>query len=152
MEVQLRVHYSEAYVASTHAFDTTRKAGWVAAALSYPSTTHPRAKLDLVLRAADCLSTLRRRLAAGLDVRPIWSENMVMSSERSVAASEFKARCLALLDHVAETGEPLIVTKRGRPVARVVPARQSGRTSLRGSVTVRGDIVAPILDAWDVDR
>jgi len=72
--------------------------------------------------------------------------------ERSVAAAAFKARCLALLDRVAETGEPLVVTKRGRPVARVVPARRAATTSLRGSVTVRGDIVAPILDAWEADR
>jgi len=75
-----------------------------------------------------------------------------MSDHRSVAASTFKARCLALLDRVAETGEPLIVTKRGRPVARVVPARLTEPTSLRGSVTVRSDIVAPILDTWDADR
>jgi prevent-host-death family protein len=78
---------------------------------------------------------------------------MVMSSSgRSSPASTFKAKCLALLDRVAETGEPLVVTKRGRPVARVVPmlSRQSG--SLRGSVTVRGDIVGPILDSWDLDR
>ena len=75
-----------------------------------------------------------------------------MSSERSVAASEFKARCLALLDHVAETGEPLIVTKRGRPVARVVPLQPSTAPSLRGSVTVRGDLVAPVLDKWNIDR
>ncbi len=78
---------------------------------------------------------------------------MVMSSSgRSIPASTFKAKCLALLDRVAETGEPLVVTKRGRPVARVVPmlSRQSG--SLRGSVTVRGDIVGPILDSWDLDR
>lgn len=78
---------------------------------------------------------------------------MVMStSGRSIPASTFKSKCLALLDRVAETGEPLVVTKRGRPVARVVPmpAGQSG--SLRGSVTVRGDIVGPILDFWDLDR
>lgn len=78
---------------------------------------------------------------------------MVMStSDRSIPASTFKAKCLALLDRVAETGDPLVVTKRGRPVARVVPmpSRQSG--SLRGSVTVRGDIVGPILDSWDLDR
>lgn len=77
---------------------------------------------------------------------------MVMSGHRTVAASAFKTHCLALLDRVAETGEPLIVTKRGKPVARVVPARLAEPTSLRGSVTVRGDIVAPILDAWDADR
>lgn len=77
---------------------------------------------------------------------------MVMSDHRSVAASTFKTHCLALLDRVAETGEPLVVTKRGRPVARVVPARSTEPISLRGSVTVRGDIVAPILDAWDADR
>jgi len=70
----------------------------------------------------------------------------------TVAASVFKARCLALLDRVAETGEPLVITKRGRPVARVVPARRAEPSSLRGSVTIRGDIVAPMLDAWEADR
>jgi prevent-host-death family protein len=74
------------------------------------------------------------------------------SSSKSVTASAFKARCLALLDRVAETGEPLVVTKRGRPVARVVPARAPGSGSLRGSVTVRGDIVRPVLGSWDLDR
>ncbi|MBV9281336.1 MAG: type II toxin-antitoxin system Phd/YefM family antitoxin [Chloroflexi bacterium] len=41
--------------------------------------------------------------------------------EQSVPAGEFKQRCLALLDRVAETGMPIVVTKRGVPVARVVP-------------------------------
>lgn len=52
---------------------------------------------------------------------------------RSIAASQFKARCLALLDEVAETKETLVVTKRGKPVARVVPAEEP--RSLIGSVT-----------------
>ena len=74
-----------------------------------------------------------------------------MSSKRVVPAGRFKAECLALLDRVEQTGEPVVVTKRGRPVAEVVPIRAKAR-SLKGSVTVRGDIVGPILDAWDVDR
>ncbi|MEX1104116.1 MAG: type II toxin-antitoxin system Phd/YefM family antitoxin, partial [Dehalococcoidia bacterium] len=40
---------------------------------------------------------------------------------RTMPAGEFKAKCLALLDEVAETGEELVVTKRGKPVARVAP-------------------------------
>jgi prevent-host-death family protein len=54
--------------------------------------------------------------------------------EQSIPAGEFKQRCLALLDRVAETGMPIVVTKRGRPVARVVPlesSKQSIRRSLR---------------------
>ncbi len=74
-----------------------------------------------------------------------------MSSKRIVPAGRFKAECLALLDRVEQTGEPLVVTKRGRPVAEVVPVRAT-RRSLKGSVTVRGDILGPILDTWDVDR
>jgi prevent-host-death family protein len=74
------------------------------------------------------------------------------SSERTIGAAAFKARCLSLLDRVAETGESLVITKRGKAVARVVPARRTPSSSLRGSVTVRGDIVRPILDAWDADR
>ncbi len=54
-------------------------------------------------------------------------------AQRRISASEFKAKCLALLDEVAETRETLVVTKRGKPVARVVPAEDP--RSLIGSVT-----------------
>jgi len=74
-----------------------------------------------------------------------------MRSKRVVAAGRFKAECLALLDRVEQTGEPLVVTKRGRPVAEVVPIRAT-RRSLKGSVTVRGDIIGPILDGWELER
>lgn len=74
------------------------------------------------------------------------------TTTRSIGAAEFKARCLAILDRVARTGESLTVTKRGRPVARVVPVRPDGGPSLRGSVGVRGDIVTPVLGDWDVER
>jgi prevent-host-death family protein len=73
------------------------------------------------------------------------------SREQTIGAAAFKARCLSLLDRVAETGESLIITKRGKAVARIVPARRTPAASLRGSVTVRGDIVRPILDAWDAE-
>jgi prevent-host-death family protein len=56
-----------------------------------------------------------------------------MAAKRTIPASEFKAKCLALLDEVAETKETLIVTKRGKPVAQVVPAEEP--RSLIGSVT-----------------
>lgn len=60
--------------------------------------------------------------------------------ERSVMASEFKQRCLALLDEVERTGVPLVVTKRGRAVARVVAIvdHQRGRPTM-GSVTLLAD-------------
>jgi prevent-host-death family protein len=75
-----------------------------------------------------------------------------MTMKKHVPAGRFKAECLALLDEVADTQEPIVVTKRGRPVAEVVPIRGPKPRSLRGSVTVRGDIVAPVLDDWDIDR
>ena len=54
-------------------------------------------------------------------------------AQRSISASEFKAKCLALLDEVAEKGQPLVVTKRGKPVARVLPVEEP--RSLIGTVT-----------------
>lgn len=60
----------------------------------------------------------------------IYSGHMIT---RRVTATEFKAKCLALLDEVAEKKESLVVTKRGRPIARVVPAEEP--RSLIGSVT-----------------
>lgn len=75
---------------------------------------------------------------------------VTMKAKRVVPAGRFKAECLALLDRVEQTGEPVVVTKRGRPVAEVVPIRVKNR-SLKGSVTFCGDIVGPILDTWDLE-
>jgi prevent-host-death family protein len=75
-----------------------------------------------------------------------------MSKKRLMAAGRFKAECLAVLDRVAETGEPVVVTKRGRPVAEVVPVRTRRLPSLRGSARTHGDIVGPILGRWNIDR
>lgn len=69
-----------------------------------------------------------------------------------ISASQFKARCLALLDEVAEGGGELVVTKRGRPVARVVPL--GDRVSLRGSVEFKvsdEELIAPIDETWEAD-
>jgi prevent-host-death family protein len=53
---------------------------------------------------------------------------------RTVKVSEFKAKCLKLLAEVADTGEDLVVTKRGKPLARVVPERSGKPTTLQGSM------------------
>lgn len=68
---------------------------------------------------------------------------------RTIAAARFKAECLALLDRVDATGEELVVTKRGRPVARIVPVADAAPRSLLGSVTEHRDVLAPIGDHWD---
>lgn len=68
-------------------------------------------------------------------------------SAKSIPAGEFKTRCLALLDEVSQTGEPLVVTKRGKPVARVVPVEQP--RSLLHSVKKEKDLISPIGERWD---
>ena len=69
------------------------------------------------------------------------------NSQRTVPAGEFKARCLALLDEVAETGRPVLVTKRGKPVARLVPVEAP--PGLLHSVKKERDLVSPIEEKWD---
>ena len=71
---------------------------------------------------------------------------------RHVPAGEFKARCLALLDEVADTGAELVVTKYGRPVAKVIPVGKVDGKPLEGSVLFEGDLVSPILEDWDLDQ
>jgi prevent-host-death family protein len=71
---------------------------------------------------------------------------------KTVPAGHFKAHCLALLDKVARTRQPLIVTKRGKPVTKVVPTEMPASADLLGSVKFHRDIVAPILDRWEVER
>ncbi len=77
---------------------------------------------------------------------------------RALKASEFKAKCLAVLDEVDRTGEPVTILKRGRPVARLVPAsRGSARypqETLAGTGKILGDIVGPVVpaSAWKATR
>ncbi len=70
---------------------------------------------------------------------------------RTVPAAEFKAKCLSLLDEVAATGVPLVITKRGRPVARIEPIDPSATGDLRGSVVRERDLISPIDEDWDAD-
>lgn len=75
--------------------------------------------------------------------------------DRKINAAAFKARCLALIDEVAESGEPLIVTKRGKAKVQIVAVREKPKTlrgALKGSFKIIGDIVGPIVDDWDEDR
>ena len=74
---------------------------------------------------------------------------MTMARTREIPAGEFKARCLALLDDVALTRQEIVVTKRGRAVARLVPIEKA--PSLRGSVLEADDIVDPIDVAWEAN-
>ena len=78
---------------------------------------------------------------------------MTMEVElRSVPAGEFKAKCLALLDEVALTGRSLVVTKRGKPVAKVTPLDDTEPPDLRGSILWEKDILSPIEETWDAER
>ena len=65
----------------------------------------------------------------------------------TIQASEFKAKCLALMDQVARTGETIVVTKNGRPVAELRPHRPPRAKSIRGlhkgRIKILGDIVSP---------
>ena len=77
---------------------------------------------------------------------------MTMSAiAKKIPAGEFKAKCLALLDRVEETLEPIVITKRGRAVAQLIPISRPKQKSLRGSVKYLGNIVAPLKESWDVD-
>ena len=71
---------------------------------------------------------------------------------RTIPAGQFKARCLKLLDEVAETGVTLVVTKRGKPVAKLTPVEEP--PSLKGSVVYLvsdEELIAPIDEAWNVE-
>lgn len=75
-----------------------------------------------------------------------------------INASEFKARCLSILDQVKATGERVVILKRGQPVAELGPTTQSlagyPQLRLQGTVTVMGDIVGPVVpeDHWESNR
>ena len=71
---------------------------------------------------------------------------------KTIKASEFKAKCLKLMDEVAESGEEIVITKNGRPTARLVPYRAKPGIWFgadRGKLEVLGDIISPIDVEWE---
>ena len=83
-----------------------------------------------------------------------------VSSMRQMAAGEFKAKCLRIMDEINETGKPLVVTKRGVPMVRLVPITKSGMKPksiigrLEGIMQIVGDpddLIKPIFPLEDYD-
>jgi len=75
-----------------------------------------------------------------------------------ISISKFKATCLAVLEKVKKTGQPILVTRFGHPVAQITPLGQAKRAPKfgtgAGSFTILGDIVGPITDIsdWEAAR
>ena len=73
----------------------------------------------------------------------------------NMPAGEFKAKCLKVMDQVQRTHEPVIITKFGKPVAKLVPIEEKSRKLsygfLRDSAVVRGNLVAPTGEKWHAD-
>ncbi len=68
-----------------------------------------------------------------------------------IAAAEFKAKCLKLIDRVAKTRESVVITKRGKALAQLVPVHPEPESlfgCMKGTVTFEGDILAPIEERW----
>ncbi len=79
---------------------------------------------------------------------------MVTKKTRTIKASEFKARCLKLMDEVAKTGEEIVITKNGRPVSKLAPVQERPKTlfgALKGSIIEYGDIISPIDVEWEAE-
>jgi len=73
-----------------------------------------------------------------------------------IAISEFKAKCLALLEQVRKTKKPLRITRRGKPVAEIVPPTPTAESgswvgSMAGPFKIVGDIVSPVIDEGDIE-
>jgi prevent-host-death family protein len=74
---------------------------------------------------------------------------------RMIKASEFKAKCLALLDEVERTGKALVVTKNGKPIAEIAPYRKPKGNFVglfKGRGEIVGDIISPIDVEWDATK
>ena len=74
---------------------------------------------------------------------------------KQMPAGEFKTQCLAVMDKVLQTGEPVLITKHGKPVAKLVPADQPSDDIfgfMAGKVKIVGDIVSRVtpLSDWDL--
>jgi prevent-host-death family protein len=70
---------------------------------------------------------------------------------KRMAAGAFKAHCLAVMDEVQARRQPVLITKRGKPVAKLVPVDEKDDDIfgfLKGKVVITGDVVSPAIDDW----
>lgn len=86
-------------------------------------------------------------------------KNGILQPVEEVAISEFKAKCLALLERVRKTKQPIRVTRFGKPVADVVPPSPVAEPgdwlgTMAGTIEIMGDIVAPVMEKndWEAAR
>jgi prevent-host-death family protein len=78
---------------------------------------------------------------------------MTIKRTETIAATEFKARCLELMDRVQASGLSVTITKHGKPVAQLVPTPAKAAAFFASlPVTIVGDIVEPTGDSWDAEK
>jgi len=91
-------------------------------------------------------------LPQGLTI--ILTIDKIMTME-DISISEFKAKCLGLIEQVHKTRQPLRITRHGRPVAEVIPAGPDRKRKflgdMLGTVEIIGDIVSPVIDLKDIE-
>jgi prevent-host-death family protein len=79
---------------------------------------------------------------------------MTIVMNEHIGAGEFKAKCLKLLDEVQRQRKQVVITKRGKPVAKLVPITERPASfigSMKGTMEILGDIVSPIEVKWEAD-
>ena len=79
---------------------------------------------------------------------------MTIVMKQTIAAGEFKAKCLALLDEVQQKRGEIVITKRGKPVAKLVPVETGHRSifgRMKGTMEITGDIISPSDEVWEAE-
>lgn len=73
-----------------------------------------------------------------------------------VRASEFKQKCLALMEEVASTGEEVVITKHGKPICKLIPLSAQPEQPrfgwMKNTLKIKGDLTAPIGAIWEANR
>ena len=80
------------------------------------------------------------------------THNAGQAGVRTIKASEFKAKCLKLMDEIADSGAEIVITKNGRPISRLVPFRRKPKSLFgidRGRLEILGDIDEPLDVGWE---
>jgi prevent-host-death family protein len=78
-----------------------------------------------------------------------------MTKYKEMPAGEFKAKCLQVMEQVNQSKTPVVITKRGKPIAKLVPVESEPRDGfgcMKGSVRILGDIISPIDVEWEANE